>query len=66
MGETFEVTDHGRVVALLVGTSSQGIAALIEQGKVRAADGDLLEIEPVLIPSAACPHSALVVEGRGQ
>lgn len=65
-GETFEVTDRGRVVALLVGTSSRGLEALIEQGKVRAAEGDLLDIEPLEIPQGLRPPSALVAEGRGE
>jgi prevent-host-death family protein len=65
-GETFEVTDRGRVVALLVRASPPGLAGLIEQGMVREAEGSLLDLEPIRIPRSARPPSSLVAEGRGE
>ena len=64
-GETFEITDRSEVVALLVGKSSRGLSALIDQGLVRLAEGNLLDIEPLRIPSGSVPASSLVIEGRG-
>ncbi|MBI4305415.1 MAG: hypothetical protein HY678_03760 [Chloroflexi bacterium] len=65
-GESFEITDQRRVVALLVGMRTRGLAALIEQGMVRAAEGSLLEIEPLQIPRGSRPPSSVVAEGRGE
>ncbi|MBI4306210.1 MAG: type II toxin-antitoxin system prevent-host-death family antitoxin [Chloroflexi bacterium] len=65
-GETFEVTDRGRVVALLVGVSSEGLAGLLEQGLVRPADGDLLDVKPLRIAVAARRPSSVVAEGRDE
>ena len=48
-GESFEVTDRGRPVALLVPTGAERWADLIATGRVVPAslDGDLLDEEPV-------------------
>ena len=43
-GESFEVTDRGRPVArLLAIPASSGVAALEAEGRISAAEGDLLE-----------------------
>lgn len=63
-GETFEVTDRGRPVALLVGMSRAGLAGLEEQGLVRGGEGDLLDVDPMPLPDGARPPSELVSEGR--
>jgi prevent-host-death family protein len=65
-GETFQVTDRGRPVAMLVGVSAPGLGGLEERGLVRAAEGDLLDLEPVAVPRDARRPSDLVAEGRGE
>jgi antitoxin (DNA-binding transcriptional repressor) of toxin-antitoxin stability system len=63
-GETVEVTDRGRPVAVLVRSMPGGLARLESEGVLRPADGDLLDITPVdVIPGTADP-SALASEGR--
>ena len=47
-GERFEVTDHGRPVALLIpltGNESP-LARLIAQGRASSPKGDLLDLDP--------------------
>jgi prevent-host-death family protein len=63
-GETIEVTDRGRPVALLVGVSATGLHGLEEQGLVRPAEGDLLDVDPLPLPEAARRPSDIVWEGR--
>ncbi len=65
-GESFEVTDRGRAVAILLRVRSHGLARLEEEGMTRAADGDLLEIEPVPLPPGSRRPSDLVSEGRDE
>jgi prevent-host-death family protein len=65
-GETFVVTDRGRPVALLVPRSPTGLAKLEQEGVLRPAEGDLLELRPVPLPAGATPPSELVSEGRGE
>ena len=45
-GATFEVTDHGRPVAMLVPLRQDATVAerLVASGRARAADGDLLSL----------------------
>ena len=63
-GETFEITDRGRIVALLVGATRSGLAALDEQGLVRSGEGDLLAVEPFVPPPGSVPPSRVVAAGR--
>lgn len=63
-GETFEVTDRGRPVALLVAVSPAGLHGLGEQGLVRPAEGDLLDVDPLPLPEAVRRPSEVVSEGR--
>jgi prevent-host-death family protein len=61
-GETIEVTDRGRSVALLVPVPSAGaIERLAAGGRLRPADGDLLALgEPLEpLPKAPLPSEAL-------
>ncbi|CAN5578123.1 type II toxin-antitoxin system Phd/YefM family antitoxin [soil metagenome] len=66
-GETFEVTDRGRPVARLVPPEPTTLRdRLIAQGRLRPAreEADLLDIEPIPLPSGASPPSELVSEMR--
>ncbi len=63
-GETVEVTDRGRPVALMVRTMPNGLARLESEGMLRRADGDLLGITPVRPEPGTAPPSQLVSEGR--
>ena len=65
-GETFEITDRGRPVAVLLQTMPRGLARLEREGLLRRADADLLDLAPVRIPAGARPPSHLVSEGRGE
>jgi prevent-host-death family protein len=63
-GETVEVTDRGRPVAVLLKTMPSGLARLEREGMLRRAQGDLLDLRPVTLPAGAAPPSARVSEGR--
>jgi prevent-host-death family protein len=63
-GETVEVTDRGRPVAVLVKTMPNGLARLEREGLLRGAEGDLLDIAPVSLPPHAIEPSRVVAEGR--
>ena len=63
-GETLEVTDRGRPVAVLVGAAPTGLARLEREGLLRRAEGDLLELVPVKVPPGATAPSRLISEGR--
>jgi prevent-host-death family protein len=65
-GETVEVTDRGRSVALLVRTMPSGLAKLEREGLLRRADGDLLELTPISLPPGATAPSELVGQGRAE
>lgn len=65
-GETFEVTDRSRPVAVLTRAAPLGLARLEREGSLRAGEGDLLEVEPVSLPRGARRPSELVSEGRGE
>ena len=63
-GETVEVTDRGRPVAVLVQAMPSGLARLEREGLLRRADGDVLAMRPVGLPKGAKPPSEVVDEGR--
>ena len=63
-GETFEVTDRGRPVAVLLQAMPAGLARLEREGLLRRGEGDLLDPAPVVLPAGARPPSHLVAEGR--
>ena len=63
-GETVEITDRGRPVAILVKTEPSGLARLEREGLLRPAQGNLAELRPVRLPAGAVAPSTLVSEGR--
>ena len=65
-GETVEVTDRGRPVAILLKTMPAGLLRLEREGIIRRADGDLLRVAPIGLPPGAQLPSKLVSEGRAE
>ena len=65
-GETFEVTDRGRAVAVLVQTLPAGLDRLEREGLLRRSRGDLLDLVPIKLPGGARPPSQVVAEGRDE
>ena len=65
-GETVEVTDRGRPVAILLKTMPNGLARLEREGLLRRAEGDLAELRPVSRPAGSVAPSSLVSEGRAE
>jgi antitoxin (DNA-binding transcriptional repressor) of toxin-antitoxin stability system len=63
-GETVEVTDRGRPVAVLLRTMPGGLARLEAEGLLRKAEADLLDLTPVRVPADATAPSNIVSEGR--
>ena len=63
-GETVEVTDRGRPVAVLLKTMPSGLARLEREGLLRRAELDLLDLRRVPLPLGAVPPSQIVSEGR--
>lgn len=66
-GESFEVTDRGRPVAVLVPAMAPGRDRLIAEGRLRAAQGDLLALgEPIPLPDGMEPPSAVLARLRDE
>lgn len=63
-GETVEVTDRGRPVAVLLRTMPSGLARLEREGLLRRGEADLLDLLPVRLPPNAATPSRLVSEAR--
>lgn len=63
-GETVEITDRGRPVAVLLRTMPSGLARLEREGLLRRAEADLLDLPLVRLPPSTTPPSRLVSEGR--
>lgn len=63
-GETVEVTDRGRPVAVLIKTMPSGLARLEREGLLRRAEADLLDLRPVPLPADAAAPSQIVANGR--
>lgn len=62
-GETLEVTDRGRPVALLVPPpSGTGYDRLVGEGRIRQGDGRLAELGPPLPPRSGRPPLSEVLE----
>ncbi len=62
-GESFEVTDRGRPVALLVPIPrAEGLDALLAAGRARRGDGHLLELGPPLPLPPGAPRPSEVLE----
>lgn len=65
-GESVEVTDRGRPVAVLLRTMPSGLARLEREGFLRRAEADLLDLVPVQPPADAPAPSSLVSDGRDE
>jgi prevent-host-death family protein len=65
-GETVEVTDRGRPVAVMVKSMPSGLARLEREGLLRRAEADLLDLHPVPLPPSVLPPSTNVSDGRGE
>ena len=63
-GETIQVTDRGRPVALMVKAMPDGLARLEEEGMIRRGSGDLLSIRSVKPKPGVPLPSELVSRGR--
>ena len=63
-GETVEVTDRGRPVAVLLRSMPTGLDRLEREGLLRRAEGDLLALPPARLPAGATAPSQRVSEGR--
>ena len=65
-GETFEITDRGRPVALLSPLPDRGpLERLRAGGHIDEATGDLDELpEPLVLPAGAEPASAVLARLR--
>jgi prevent-host-death family protein len=62
-GESFEVTDRGRPVALLVpAPGRQGLEALLAAGRARLGEGRLNELGPPRPAPAGAPRPSEVLE----
>jgi prevent-host-death family protein len=63
-GESFEVTDRGRPVAMLVKIRRTGLAKLEAEGRLRRGTGNVLDVVPVRVKPGHRLPSELVSEGR--
>jgi len=55
-GQTLQVTDRGRAIALLVPVPEQSVLdALIAAGRAEPAAGDLLDLDPPMPPAKGVP-----------
>jgi prevent-host-death family protein len=64
-GETVEVTDRGRPVALLTPIKRETvIERLIREGRLRKAEGDLLELEPIELEPGSVTLSEILEAQR--
>ena len=65
-GETVEVTDRGRPVAVLLRTMPGGLDRLEREGLLRPGEGDLLDIRPIKLPRGAVAPSNVISDGRAE
>jgi prevent-host-death family protein len=66
-GESIEITDRGRPVAVLVTAQLAGLDRLIAEGRVRPADGDVLDLgDPLPLPEGAESPSAVLMRLRDE
>ncbi len=64
-GEVIEVTDHGHPVARLVPVRDRSVLdQMVVEGRATAAEGDLLDEEPLPIPPGAPSGSQALAELR--
>lgn len=61
-GESIQVTDRGRPVAMLVPIPEGGtVEHLVAEGRLTAPSGDLLELGPGLVPIPGSPSPSDVL-----
>lgn len=66
-GEVVEVTDRGRPVARIVPIRTSRYEQMREEGLIRPAEGDLLELGPPLCrPAGTPPLSQIVTRNRDE
>jgi prevent-host-death family protein len=66
-GETVEVTDRGRPVALLTPIpSGDGLKALRAAGQIEAATGTVDDLVPLTLPTDAEPPSSVLARLRSE
>ncbi len=65
-GETVEVTDRGRPVAVLIKAMPSGLVRLEREGLLRRAQGNLMDLQPIQRPAGTAAPSPLVSEGRAE
>lgn len=66
-GESFEITDRGRPVALLVPPTDDPFERMIAEGRIRPAQGDFLSLGPPLPAEPGKPTlSQILAEDRAQ
>lgn len=63
-GESFEITDRGRPVAMLVKIPRRGLAKLEAEGRLRRGSGRLPRIDRVPVAPGERLPSELVSDGR--
>lgn len=62
-GESFEVTDRGRRVALLVpAPADEGLEELLAAGRARAGNGHIRDLGPPLRPRRGAPRPSEALE----
>lgn len=63
-GERFEVTEHGRPVALLVplAAAMSPLAKLVATGRARMPDGDLLDLSPLASEPSTKASEAILAD----
>ena len=65
-GESFQITERGRPVAVLLQLMPAGLSRLEREGLLRRAEGDLLELAPLRLPKGARSPSEVVSAGRDE
>jgi prevent-host-death family protein len=63
-GETVEVTDRGRPVAIILKTTPSSLARLELEGLLRRGEMNLLDLPRIPLPPGVTPPSKVVSEGR--
>jgi prevent-host-death family protein len=61
-GETLEITDRGSPIALLVPVPRDGFDRLVAEGRIDAAEGDLLDLGEPLPPAPGVPLPSEILE----
>jgi prevent-host-death family protein len=62
-GETVEITDRGRSVAIMLRSEPNGLGRLAREGML-SAQADLAELRPIPLPTGAAAPSTVVSQGR--